>query len=357
MIIEVKRADLHEVRCVTASPSALDEGDARLRVDAFGLTANNITYAAFGDAMQYWSFFPAADAWGRIPVWGFGEVVETRAPGVEVGQRVYGYFPMADELVVTPGKVGPHGFADVAPHRQRMAAGYNRYVATGTDSIWDAAREPQQMVLWPLFFTSFVIDDFIADNDGFAASAVILSSASSKTAIGAAWLLHERGGARVVGLTSARNRAFVEGLGCYDQVVLYGDVDGLEPVDAVFVDIAGNRDVLTAVHRRFDGHLAHSMQVGGTHWDHQAEESGDAPLPGPAPQFFFAPTQIAKRAKDWGQDELDRRVGAAWHRYSGWTDTWLELRPVSGPDEVTAAYHELLEGRVEPQVGYACSMV
>ena len=41
-------------------------------IDAFALTANNVTYAAFGGPpMNYWHFFPADDpAYGRVPVWG-----------------------------------------------------------------------------------------------------------------------------------------------------------------------------------------------------------------------------------------------------------------------------------------------
>ena len=44
----------------------------RLAIVSFALTANNITYAAFGDAMNYWQFFPVPGddgaAWGCIPV-------------------------------------------------------------------------------------------------------------------------------------------------------------------------------------------------------------------------------------------------------------------------------------------------
>ncbi len=37
----------------------LAPGEVLLRIDRFSLTTNNITYAAFGDAMmKYWSFFP-----------------------------------------------------------------------------------------------------------------------------------------------------------------------------------------------------------------------------------------------------------------------------------------------------------
>jgi hypothetical protein len=354
MIIEVDRKDLHRSRVVDDDARDLQEGQARLRIDAFALTANNITYGAFGDALQYWNFFPAVDEWGRIPVWGFADVVESRVGDVPVGQRVYGYFPMGDELVVEPGKVDDAGFSDLAAHRQAMAPIYSRYARVDAQGMYERAREGHQMVLWPLFFTSFLIDDFI-DDGGFGASTVVFSSASSKTAIGSAFLGHERPGVRVVGLTSARNRAFVASLGCYDVVVAYGDEQSLPDGAAAFVDIAGNRDVVAGVHRRYGDDLRLSLIVGGTHWDHDAAVGMD-PLPGPTPEFFFAPTQGAKRADDWGQDALDKKVGDAWHRFITWTDGWLELREVRGPEGVERTYHELLAGNIDPRVGYVCSM-
>src|SRR3954452_4227203 len=92
----VRRDDLRTTRVAgDEDERPLDDGEARLRVERFGFTANNITYGAFGEAMGYWRFFPAEDGWGRIPVWGFGEVSDSQAPDVEPGQRFYGYFPMA----------------------------------------------------------------------------------------------------------------------------------------------------------------------------------------------------------------------------------------------------------------------
>ena len=57
----------------------------RLKTERFALTANNITYAAFGEAMKYWQFFPADEGFGCIPVWGFATVVESRCTGITPG--------------------------------------------------------------------------------------------------------------------------------------------------------------------------------------------------------------------------------------------------------------------------------
>jgi NADPH:quinone reductase-like Zn-dependent oxidoreductase len=355
MNLEVARTELTRVRVDLSDAPALAEGQARVRVDGFALSTNNVTYAVYGDMLRYWEFFPATGEWGRIPVWGFGEVVESRSPDAEVGLRLYGYYPMSSELVISPGRADDRGLTDVAPHRAEMASAYSRYVRCATDPLYRADREDHQMLLYPLFFTSFLIDDFLTDNEAFGADQIVVSSASSKTAIGVAHLARQRG-ARVVGLTSSANLAFVEGLDVYDEVRTYDTVDQIDVTPSVYVDITGNQDVLFAVHRRLSGVLAYSMAVGGTHWDHEADVAA-AEAPAPAPSFFFAPTQIAKRTKEWGSDELDRRMGEAWDRYADWVDGWIEFRHSRGAEAVTAVYLELLGGHPDPRAGFICSLL
>ena len=171
----IARQDLHQTRWAPDpdAPAArpLAEGEARLRVAQVALTANNITYAAFGDAMQYWQFFPAAPAeradWGCLPVWGYATVTESRCEGVTVGRRVWGYFPLGTHLVVQPGRVRPHGFVDAAAHRSELAAAYQQYAFTDTEPGWKPELEGLTAVLRPLFFTGFLIDDFLADSQSF----------------------------------------------------------------------------------------------------------------------------------------------------------------------------------------------
>lgn len=49
----VRQDDLATTRCLHAPAPALAPGQVRVRVDRFAYTSNNITYAAFGDAMHY----------------------------------------------------------------------------------------------------------------------------------------------------------------------------------------------------------------------------------------------------------------------------------------------------------------
>jgi hypothetical protein len=347
----VDRDDYRNTRVVDASPSELADGEIRLRVDGFGFTANNITYAAAGDMIGYWTFFPAPDTgdginWGRVPVWGFADVVESRCDGVAEGERLFGYLPMSTELVIRPERVSDGSLTDGSTHRADLPAVYNNYERCSRDPNHRADLEAEQMLYRPLFFTSFLIDDFLADNDLFGATTVVLGSASSKTAFGTAHLLSQREGITVAGLTSSGNKAFVEGLGCYDHVVTYEDVASLPDGPAVFVDMSGNAAVVRSVHERYRDELMHSSIVGLTHWEDRLGSVD--PMPGPPQSMFFAPTQIEKRHTEWGPGVVEAKLGEAWGPFIEQVSGWIEIDHSTGADAVNDVYVELLENRTSP---------
>ena len=117
-------------------------------------------------------------------------------------------------------RVVSEGFVDGAAHRKDLPEVYNRYLRCSSDPAYRVEHEALIALLRPLFITSFLIDDFLADNAFFGASTVLVSSASSKTAYGLGFCLALRRGSAgaptSVGLTSPSNLAFTEALGCYD---------------------------------------------------------------------------------------------------------------------------------------------
>ncbi len=358
----VQRNDLRTTHWDESPAPSLDEGQVRLRIDAFALTSNNITYAALGDVMNYWQFYPTGDPnTGRVPVWGFASVVESRCPGVEVDERFYGYWPIADEVVLQATDVHPGGFAEGSEHRRALHAVYNQYVRCSADPGYRADREAQQALLRPLFATSFLIDDFLADNEFFGAKTVILSSASSKTAYGTAFCLAQRRGTpeevTVVGLTSPANAEFTRSLGCYDDVLCYDDAATLAEVASVYVDMSGDTAVRLAVHSRLGDLLAYSCAVGATHWD---ALGGGGDLPGPPPQLFFAPEQARKRAAEWGQGGLQERMASAWTacmaRIDNAEQPWMTVVTRHGRGAVEQCYRALLDGTVPANEGHILSV-
>ncbi len=290
-------------------------------------------------------------------MWGFGTVVQSLHPGVAVGEKLYGYWPMASQAVLQPGRLTASGFADASPHRGELHAVYNQYLRCSADPFHAPGTEDMQALLRPLYITSWLIDDFLADNDFFGADTVILSSASSKTAYGTAFQLSQRPRLQLIALTSPDNRPFCESLGCYARVLAYGQLDQLAAGTAcVYTDFAGNAQLRRDIHERF-ANLKYSCSIGGTH---VSELGGAKDLPGPRPVLFFAPAQAKKRGAEWGSAQFGERLVQAWRAFGAKAcndlKPWLQVQHHKGAGAVQAAYAQVLAGRTDPRQGHILSL-
>ena len=353
--IVVGRNDLSDVRVVPASPMQIGADQVHVSIESYALTANNITYGVAGETMKYWNFYPAAAGMGRIPVWGFGRIAQSNRPDVVVGERLYGYWPMSSDVVLTIARATPAVLTETSPNRAELASVYNSYVRVAADPSMPPGSEPYVSLMRPLFTTSFLIDDFLADNGFFGASTVLITSASSKTAMGLAHCLKQRGADRpeIVGLTSQGNAAFVAGLGTYDRVETYDAIGNLRaPKGAVVVDMAGGEATLRAIHAALGDTLKYSCRVGLTQW--QDAKSMIKGLPGVQPVFFFAPDRVKARLTDWGPKAFGERVGRASAAFVADALRWLKIETHRGPDAIVAAYRTVLKGDARPDAGIIC---
>ncbi|NEX64662.1 DUF2855 family protein [Noviherbaspirillum galbum] len=350
-----KRA-LGESRIDTVEmPLALAEGEVILKIDRVAVTTNNITYAAFGDAMQYWGFFPTGEpGWGHMPAWGFADVIRSNAEGVEVGERFYGYYPVASHIKMKAVRVKRRGFYDGAEHRLHLTSAYNQYMRCSADPAYRHALENYQMLVRPLFITSFMGADFLQDNDFFGARQIVVSSASSKTAYGTAFCLMGKADVRLIGVTSAGNQEFVDGLGCYHESVTYEQIDRLRAdVPTLYLDFSGNEDLRAKIHHRFADFLVYDCFAGSAQ---NTSFLRDTALPGPKPEFYFAPVQIRKRNSDWGHDVVNQRFNAAQMDFIGWVSDEGQLRmevaESEGYEEARRLIKNLHVGWIDPQKGH-----
>lgn len=343
----VERTNLANTQTREADSPSLSDGQVLIRVDRYALTANNITYGVAGDMIGYWNFFPADGGLGRIPVWGIGTIEESQCDGVEVGTRYYGYYPMSTYLVVEPQKITERGMVDASEHRASLPPAYNNYSLMNSENGFEDAFDNHQMIYRPLFTTGFVLDDYFVDNDFFGAKQIILSSASSKTAFSMAYLLKDRD-VHVIGLTSTGNVGFVQSMGLYDEVVTYDAVKDISAsVPSAYVDMSGNREVLTNIHQHLDSNLVCSCGVGITHYDSR-DGADPETLPGAKPSMFFAPSQIQKRNAEWGPEKFAAALAEAWTRFVGDVDQWVTIQESS---DVDGTYQTVLAG-ADPDKAY-----
>lgn len=347
----VRREDLAQTAINETLVSEPKEGEVLLEIEAFAVTANNVTYAVVGDQLGYWHFFPAPESWGIVPVWGHARVIASRHPEIAVGERVYGYLPMASHLIVQPGKITADGFRDMAAHRQPMSAIYNQYRRLAADPAHDPAGEDARMLFAPLFTTSFLIEDQLRRQGWHGAETLIVTSASSKTALAAAHVARAASPAvRRIGLTSAGNVVFVESTGLYDTVLAYDALDALSfPGGAVLVDFAGNADLLRALYDRPPGRLAHVLRVGVTHHD---ERAGGGTLSDPAPVWFFAPDAATALIGAIGPDAFNTALAARWAGFVGEAGQWVTVEHGAGAEALQRIWRDQLAGRAPPDKGY-----
>ena len=352
----VNRKDFADVTLVTQEDGALADGFIRADIGPFALTANNITYMVTGNQIGYWKFFEPSDygieqaGTGRMPVWGYAEVTESKCKDVEVGTKLYGFFPIAKSIDLKPVKLSPLGFQDGNDHRANLHPVYNSYTFTDADPSFVEAFDDLQPVLRPLFTTSFLIDDFFTDSDFFGAEQIIVISASSKTALGTAFCLKQSGSVKVVGLTSEGNKDFVKDTGFYHEVQTYDTITDLNPdVKTAIIDMAGNGRVNANLYDHFEENLVYNCMVGKSHWK-------GAPPPkakkGAPPVMFFAPGRAKLRMGEWGGERFAQNLGARWIPFCKSAHSWLSVSQESGAPAFLKCYKDHLNNQADPSKGY-----
>jgi hypothetical protein len=347
--IWVKKDKIDDTQVVdkTLSIDDLAQDEVLLETDSFGFSANNITYAALGFSMGYWGFFPADEGYGIVPVWGFATVVASNHADVKAGEKVFGYLPMASHWVIKAGKVAPHGFSDIHENRKSISPVYDQYLRCAVDPGYDASREAWQLNFRPLYMTSFVLDDFV---DEFSHSeSLLLSSASSKTALGTAQLLkdqksHRHANYHVIGLTSASNIDMVKASGCYDRVLSYDDVETLSKDHQYWLlDFAANGALITSLGDALGDKLSKVTLIGATDWKAEQKPNKKAL----DAEIFFAPARVKQRQQEWGHDGFLAKYAKAWQGFAGKVqDTFFEQEH-TGSQQIIALYSDTLNGTAD----------
>jgi hypothetical protein len=340
----VARDDRTRCQLVSGPAATVADGQVLLRVERFGMTSNNVTYAALCRTMPYLDFFhgPDSDRWGVLPVWGFGRVEATRHDQVPVGVRVFGFFPAARFVVLAPAAVKGTGFRVEHTGISPEYALYGQYQRTDVDPFHLPDQEDAIVVFRPLFLTGIALADRLSSDAPGSVSAIIISSASSKTAYGLVTALRTQGERRpIIGLSSPANVRFVESLGVYDQVEVYDAVARLPTVpSAVHVDIAGSNVVRAAIRERLGPRLRLTLSVGMSHGEGGGYSRVSAE---PGVEVFFAPGWMARRRAELGERFLQTML-EGWRAQMSGVEQHFAVQRRHGPDAMRDTYLDLATG-------------
>lgn len=351
----VARRDPAQAQIVAVQRAPLLDGEVRVRLDRFGLTTNNITYAAAGETFHYNKFFPApeplhSEGWVGLPVWGLATVTESRSPLAAVGAGVYGFFPAAGHAVLAPAREHATGFTVERPQLPPEFAIYHQYHLTDRDPFHLQGQDDWVVVFRPLLLTGLLLADQIIAFDFYGAGAVVISSASSKTAYGvAAALRRGPAGREIIGLSSAKNREFAAGLGVYDRVVEYGDLGALpRGVGVVHVDVAGGPHLRAALFAALRDELRLDLGVGMTH-------GAPASRGGARSEFFFAPAWVLRRVRERGPGFLGE-LAAGWRALVEGLDGRFHVERAVGAEAVLGVHRALAAGQIAADVAPVLSL-
>ncbi|KAI8821353.1 uncharacterized protein EV422DRAFT_527846 [Fimicolochytrium jonesii] len=351
----VARDNIDQTKLATVKLGPIKEDEVLCRIDSFGLSANNVTYAVLGQSYRYFDFFPTSDAkYANVPIWGMATVTDSNSSAVKVGERVYGYFPIAQHHVLKV-KAAANGskegwFYVPREHLPEDRKVYNQYFRASADPFYDPRHEGEMLLFRPLFWTSFFLADYLKENKYYGAKTVIISSASSKTAFCFAFLA-QASGIRTIGLTSPSSVPFVKSLGYYDSIYTYDQISSI-PKDStvLYVDVSGSKALATDVFNHIGAsNIRRSVSVGMSN----AQEAKGT-FPGET-EIFFAPTWIKKR-QDELRDQLPRLQAKAWKEAMDRVDNWVKLSNGHGPASVEKLWKTMVNGRTAPDVGYVMSL-
>ena len=339
---------LNNTRFQEGPAPTLLANEVLLKIDKYAFTSNNITYGVFGERL-YWAFFPGTETEGIIPVWGYADVVESNNEAIKVGERFYGYYPMSTFLKVLPGHLSPNGFSDNSEHRLKLPPIYNRYSRTSTDPTYTPESENILPFFKPLFGTGFLCYHFLNKEKFYQSSQVILTSASSKTALGTACMFKQnqvKDNLKIIGLTSAKNVDFVKKTGFYDEILTYDNYkESIEKNPSIIIDFAGNTTLLQQLADLLNDNLQYASLIGFTDW----QKAGL--FQHPKASMFFAPDQSELFSKEWGGEVLMQRIGQAMFGFTKQAMNWLEIT-TTPKLEIEELYLDVLNGKVDPSKGY-----
>ena len=347
-IFLVNKYDLFETTFSEEKIPISKENEVILEIERYAFTSNNITYGVIGDTLGYWNFFPAEEPFGIIPVWGFANVTSSNNEYILEGDRFYGYFPMSRYLKVIPKKGNDFGFVDDSNHRRKLPPVYNHYSKIIKHADESLEYHP---LIKPLFLTSFLNYFFLQDEKFFDCDQIILTSASSKTALSLAFLLSKyklKDNKKIIAITSEKNMQFVSEIKFYVIVLSYDNAEeNLKRSKSVIVDFAGNSDYLKKLSDHLGDGLKHVSLIGLADWSSKTNFKII-----PNSKFFFAPNHAEKRYREMGVKRTTLLADELLKEFIMKVKNYIKLEYCNDPKDIHELYLKSLKGKIDPSKGY-----
>ena len=218
--------------------------------------------------------------------------------------------------------------------------------------LYEEDNEDQQMLLWPLYFTSFLIDDFLDDEGFFGAKAAVLSSASSRTSSALAYLLdragRDRGGRAHL---TAERRVHRVARRLRPRRPLRGARLARSRAGRLRRHVGRRKG--PKCRPRPLGRRAQALRRGRDHPPRGPRRRRGTGRPEAG--LLLRARPAAQAHGGLGREGVNERLAETWRQYVDWARGWLRVEHGSGPEDVERIYRELLDGKSDPAVGHVLS--
>jgi len=359
---QISKLDFTQVRVVSTPPVeelSLGGNELLVEIEKFAYTTNNISYAIAGERFGYWQFFPPQEGdtnWVVTPVWGFAKVMKSTHPKIKIGERLYGYFPPAQYLMLQPTQVTKTGFVEGSNHRKELAVFYNQYEINSSIPHYTKEDDNARMLFGPLHLTAFMMLHFLQENNWKDAEQIVILSASSKTSLGMAFGFNQaENSPKVIGITSNRNLDSLTNLQLYEDLYTYEQVkqiDGTKPT--LIIDMSGRTEVVNSLYEHLGINMTTYIQIGRTHWTTPRTR---LKVPKEKIHFFFAPAFMKKKQEEWGKAKYDELTAMFIKSSAKKITTWLSYEIHNELDDLVEIHQKLSEGKVPPDKGFIIELL
>jgi hypothetical protein len=345
----------------------LDEGKVLMRVDKFGFSHMSLGYLMKGFTRTfagYHNFYKSSqgDNFYRSACWGYATVVESAHPKVAVGTRLYGLVPPSKyEVQSVSGFIkGSKGEPSIVEMEMGENVPYNmrRFqemeVVEGNND--DPVVEDWRIVVKEIYTMAFYMDEQLLVETGMINS-VIISCASSKTALALAYCLRMREMRYVVGFTSKEHLDFVKSTGLYHDVFCYDDVDKL-PTDhtVVYMDFKCDGELRQRITLKMGTNLMYNMVVGPAAFQKRQK---DQIFEKRARQVLFDEATWRERRRMVAEVTKTGRNEKLKYSYKSFVERmkqYIKLRHTNGAGALTKMYDNVYSNTASPSEAFVCSL-
>lgn len=357
----------------------LDPDHVLLRVDKFAFSQMPLgylmkgytrTFSAYHDFFKY-----PEEGLYRSACWGYCTVLESLHPKVAVGTRLYGLVPPCQYHVqkvlrsIPASKNGDPAMVEFDMHRMPFNLRRFQEYEVVKDADQDTEMEDWAIATKEIYTMAFYMDEQLLVDTG-QINSVIISCASSKTAMALAYCLRMRGGDElslsskieremscVVGLTNKEHFEFVKSTDLYHEVYTYDEVHNI-PNDKtiVYMDFKCDGAVRQAITLRLGTNLMYNMVLGPAVFQKKMK---DQLFEKRAREILFDESSWRERRRMVAEVTKTGRNEKLRSSYPDFVERMKKLsrlRHVSEPDALRKMYDAIYSNSASPSEAFICSM-